>query len=100
MSSSLSARYRTAFVTGASTGLGLAFTEMLLAAGVEVWGTARDAARLKIAHAGFHPVGLELGDGPAAERADEQAELDLLSAQGCKNPEVTKLTALNRYRSL
>jgi short-subunit dehydrogenase len=28
MSSSLSARYRTAFVTGASTGLGLAFTEM------------------------------------------------------------------------
>jgi short-subunit dehydrogenase len=69
MSSPLSARYRTAFVTGASTGLGLAFTEMLLAAGVEVWGTARDAARLKVAHAKFHPVALELGDGPAAERA-------------------------------
>lgn len=69
MSSLLSARYRTAFVTGASTGLGLAFTEMLLAAGVEVWGTARDAARLKVAHAKFHPVALELGDGPAAERA-------------------------------
>lgn len=69
MSSPLSARYRTAFVTGASTGLGLAFTEMLLAAGVEVWGTARDAARLKLAHARFHPVALELGDGPAAERA-------------------------------
>lgn len=69
MSSPLSARYRTAFVTGASTGLGLAFTEMLLAAGVEVWGTARDAARLKLAHAKFHPVALELGDGPAAERA-------------------------------
>ncbi len=69
MSSLLSARYRTAFVTGASTGLGLAFTEMLLAAGVEVWGTARNAARLKVAHAKFHPVALELGDGPAAERA-------------------------------
>jgi len=69
MSPPLSARYRTAFVTGASTGLGLAFTEMLLAAGVEVWGTARDAARLKVAHAKFHPVALELGDGPAAERA-------------------------------
>jgi short-subunit dehydrogenase len=74
MSFPLSARYRTAFVTGASTGLGLAFTEMLLAAGVEVWGTTRDAARLKIAHAGFHPVTLELGDGPAAERAFQAAD--------------------------
>ena len=36
----LSSRYRTALVTGASTGLGLAFTEMLLNEGVEVWGTA------------------------------------------------------------
>jgi short-subunit dehydrogenase len=69
MNSPLSARYRTAFVTGASTGLGLAFTEMLLAAGVEVWGTARDVARLKVDHPKFHPVALELGDGPAAERA-------------------------------
>jgi len=68
MSSLLSARYRTAFVTGASAGLGLAFTEMLLAAGVEVWGTAREAARLKTVHAKFHPVALELGDGPAAVR--------------------------------
>lgn len=68
MSSPLSARYRTAFVTGASTGLGLAFTDLLLAAGVEVWGTSRDPARLP-ARAGFHAVALELGDGPAAERA-------------------------------
>lgn len=74
MSSPLSARYRTAFVTGASTGLGLAFTEMLLAAGVEVWGTARDAARLKAVHAKFHPVALELGDGPGAERTFLEAD--------------------------
>src|SRR5260221_5133365 len=74
MSSKLSARYRTAFVTGASTGLGGAFARMLLAAGVEVWGTARDPARLKIIHAQFHPVALELGDGPAAERAFLEAE--------------------------
>ena len=73
MSSPLSARYRTAFVTGASTGLGLAFTEMLLAAGVEVWGTSRDPARL-LARAGFHAVALELGDGPAAERLFLDAE--------------------------
>ena len=73
MSSPLSARYRTAFVTGASTGLGLAFTDMLLAAGVEVWGTSRDPARL-LARAGFHAVALELGDGPAAERLFLDAE--------------------------
>ncbi len=42
----LSVQYRTAFVTGASTGLGLAFATMLRAEGVEVWGTARDVARL------------------------------------------------------
>jgi short-subunit dehydrogenase len=63
----LSRQYRTAFVTGASTGLGLAFAEMLLAEGVEVWGTARDVARLR-PRARFHPVALELGDGAAAER--------------------------------
>ncbi len=68
MSSPLSARYRTAFITGASTGLGLAFTEMLLAAGVEVWGTSRDATRCKMTHPKFHAVALELGDGAAAER--------------------------------
>ncbi|MDB6114778.1 MAG: fabG 4 [Lacunisphaera sp.] len=64
----LSARYRTAFVTGASTGLGRAFTDMLLASGVEVWGTARAASRLDLVHAKFHPVALELGDGLGAER--------------------------------
>ncbi len=62
----LSSQYRTAFVTGASTGLGLAFTEMLLAEGVEVWGTARDAARLPH-QPRFHAVSLELADGAAAE---------------------------------
>jgi len=68
MSTALSARYRRAFVTGASTGLGGAFTRMLLDSGVEVWGTSRDAARLKITHPKFHAVTLELGDGDAAER--------------------------------
>lgn len=67
-SSSLSSRYRAAFVTGASTGLGRAFTEMLLAEGAAVWGSSRDAARLPDAK-NFHPVALELGDGAAAERA-------------------------------
>jgi short-subunit dehydrogenase len=69
----LSTRSRTAFVTGASTGLGLAFAEMLLAEGVEVWGTARDAVRLK-AQPRFHAVALELSDGAAAAQAFQQAE--------------------------
>jgi short-subunit dehydrogenase len=79
--------YRTAFVTGASTGLGRAFAEMLLAEGVDVWGTSRDPARLaplSQAHASkFHSVALDLRDGEAAEnilRASDQAAggLDLL----------------------
>jgi len=74
MSTALSARYRTAFVTGASTGLGQAFTGRLLAEGLAVWGTSRDPQRLKFTSAAFHPVALELGDGAAAERAFLAAE--------------------------
>lgn len=70
--SRLSALHRTAFVTGASTGLGRAFTEMLLEDGVQVWGTSRDPKRLADfrprAGAGFTPVALELRDGAGAER--------------------------------
>lgn len=71
----LSTLYRTALVTGASTGLGQAFAEMLLAEGVQVWGTARSAARLQplAAHPSFHAVELELKDGGAATRAFAEA---------------------------
>jgi short-subunit dehydrogenase len=71
--SALSARYRTAFVTGASTGLGRAFADMLLADGVEVWGTARDVSRLP-ARDRFHAIALELGDGAAAVNIFHEAE--------------------------
>jgi NADP-dependent 3-hydroxy acid dehydrogenase YdfG len=81
----LSARYRAAFVTGASAGLGRAFAEMLLAEGVEVWGTARSPERLRELerHPRFHPVILELADASAATAAYAEAEdgaggLDLL----------------------
>ncbi len=69
MSQRVSDFYPTAFVTGASTGLGRAFTEMLLADGVRVWGTARDTARLAelAKHNNFTPVALELRDSAAAE---------------------------------
>jgi len=64
---SLSTFYRTAFVTGVSTGLGRAFAEMLLDEGVQVWGTARDETRLAplATRAGFKSVVLDL------ERPDE-----------------------------
>ena len=71
MSRRLSDLHRTAFVTGASTGLGRAFAEMLLAEGVRVWGTSRDPARLSAfapTHAAlFTPVALDLRDARAAE---------------------------------
>ncbi|MES2695815.1 MAG: SDR family NAD(P)-dependent oxidoreductase [Verrucomicrobiota bacterium] len=64
--SKVSDLHRTAFVTGASTGLGRAFAEMLLAEGVRVWGTSRDIGRLApltAAHPDmFTPVAFELGD--------------------------------------
>ena len=65
--------YRTAFVTGASTGLGRAFAEMLLADGVKVWGTARDAARLAdlAKNPAFTPVVLDLRDGAKSEATFE-----------------------------
>lgn len=68
--------HRTAFVTGASTGLGRAFAEMLLADGVRVWGTARDAARLAplALHPAFTAVALDLRDGAEAEAAFRDAD--------------------------
>lgn len=68
----------TALVTGASTGLGRAFAEMLLADGVRVWGTSRDPARLHglaTAHPGrFTPLALELGEAAQLDSAWRDAE--------------------------
>jgi short-subunit dehydrogenase len=68
--------HRTAFVTGASTGLGRAFAEMLLADGVRVWGTARETTRLAalVPQAGFTAVALDLRDGAKAEAVFHEAE--------------------------
>lgn len=76
----VSALYRTAFVTGASTGLGRAFATMLLAEGVRVWGTSRDTSRLSdlaTAHAGsFVSVALDLRDGADAEETFRRADAE------------------------
>jgi short-subunit dehydrogenase len=80
MSARVSDFYRTAFVTGASTGLGRAFADMLLAEGVNVWGTSRDLTRLanfsQVHGSRFHAVALDLRNGVDAEgilRAADQA---------------------------
>lgn len=71
--------HRTALVTGASTGLGRAFAEMLLAEGVHVWGTSRDLTRLAplaTAKGGerFTPLALELNDHAKLDAAWGEAE--------------------------
>ncbi len=67
----VSDHHRTAFITGASTGLGRAFAEMLLNEGVSVWGTSRDVARLTnlaSTHGNrFMPVTLDLSNGASIE---------------------------------
>ena len=50
---------RTVFLTGASSGIGLAIARELTAHGLEVWGTSRDVSRLP-ALPNFHPVRMDL----------------------------------------
>jgi short-subunit dehydrogenase len=77
MSRSLADQFPHAFVTGASAGLGRAFTEMLLAEGIRTWGTSRDAARLTDLASRypthFTPVILDLTNAEAAEAAFTRA---------------------------
>ena len=60
------------FLTGASSGLGLATAKLLVERGHEVWGTARDPSRLP-SLARLHPVRLDLSDIPSITRAFETA---------------------------
>ena len=71
----ISDRHRTAFVTGAASGLGEAFAGMLLSEGVRVWGTSRDPGRLN-RREGLRPVALDLADAGGAAAAFERAALE------------------------
>lgn len=77
MSSRVAQLYPTAFLTGASAGLGRAFAISLLDQGVRVWGTARDVGRLTELAARypaiFTPVALDLAEPEAAEAAFRRA---------------------------
>ena len=69
----LSQLHGTAFVSGASAGLGRAFALMLLGEGVRVWGSSREVSRLAELASGhpgaFSPVALDLADADGAVRA-------------------------------
>ena len=56
------------FLTGASSGIGLAIAKMLVANGDEVWGTSRKLERVPNM-ARLHPVHLDLGDPHSIEEA-------------------------------
>ena len=56
------------FLTGASSGIGLATAEALVANGHEVWGTSRNPERLP-ARARLHPVRLDLRNNGEIEAA-------------------------------
>ena len=56
------------FLTGASSGIGLAIAKLLVAQGYEVWGTSRNLERIpKMPH--LHPARLDLGDPRSVEGA-------------------------------
>lgn len=63
------------FLTGASSGIGLATAKALLARGDEVWGTSRDPARLA-SNIKFHPVRLDLRDGRSIDEGFHAASTE------------------------
>lgn len=63
---------RRVFITGASSGIGLAIARVLTARGDEVWGTSRNVERLP-ALPRLHPVQLDLADSISIENAFKTA---------------------------
>lgn len=59
------------FLTGASSGIGLAIAKSLIARGDEVWGTSRNPARLQLPQ--LHPVQLDLSNPDSITTAFETA---------------------------
>jgi NAD(P)-dependent dehydrogenase (short-subunit alcohol dehydrogenase family) len=60
------------FLTGASSGIGLAIAKLLVSEGHEVWGTSRDLARIpKLPR--LHPIRLDLADRVSIENAFNSA---------------------------
>src|SRR4029077_1684602 len=60
------------FLTGASSGIGLAIAKLLVAEGHEVWGTSRNLERIPRVP-GLHPIRLDLADRLSIEDAFNSA---------------------------
>src|SRR6266536_857270 len=60
------------FLTGASSGIGLAIAEAFVARGDEIWGTSRNLIRLETVR-GVHPVRLDLNDSRSIDDAFKSA---------------------------
>src|SRR4029077_13041095 len=60
------------FLTGASSGIGLAIAQSLIARGDDVWGTSRNLIHLEEVQ-GLHPVRLDLGDARSIADAFKSA---------------------------
>src|SRR5438876_2469819 len=60
------------FLTGASSGIGLAIAQSLIARGDEVWGTSRNLIRLEPV-TGLHPILLDLSDTRSIDEAFKNA---------------------------
>lgn len=65
-------RVKKVFLTGASSGIGLAIAEALIARGDEVWGTSRNLIRLEQVR-GLHPMRLDLSDPRSIDDAFKRA---------------------------
>jgi len=63
---------KSVFLTGASSGIGLAIAKLLVAEGHEVWGTSRNLQRIPRMPQ-LHPVGLDLRDPRSIEGAFKAA---------------------------
>ena len=60
------------FLTGASSGIGLAIAKRLVTEGHEIWGTSRNLERIpKLSR--LHPIRLDLADGSSIENAFNSA---------------------------
>ena len=81
---------KTAFVSGASSGIGRAIAEKLLAENYRVWGTSRDPARLAgLAQkfpATFTPVALDLDNPDAAQFTYEHAAAEATAGNASALP--------------
>ena len=85
---------RRVFLTGASSGIGLAIAKLLVEEGHEVWGTSRDLARIpKMPR--LHAVRLDLDDPLSIEKAfnaalAEAGYFDVVDQQ-CREPVILGL---------